>query len=597
MRRTTLRTALAAAGLSAVLSVTAAGYAVPASAAPEGTAGADTTCSTTGAPEFAVDLTGSWRFHTGDDLAWAAPAADDSGWEDRVVPDDWGTTAESNYDGFAWYRKSFTLPERPAGLTDASVIASLGFVDDADTTYLNGVAIGSTGGFPPAFDSAWDEPREYYPPTGSLHWGGTNVLAVRMYDGTGGGGFYKGPVGIYSKASLREIRGVQTTPATQAQLAKACALLGGQAEALARGDRNDYVRTLDKGFFHDGDTPDRRSDVVRAWLRTYASVRLLDDQTEVVQDAQGRILIDTVRSWTGVTRKGQTTLLSPPTRQILYVDPHTGLELGNHSRFFRDSYASAAMQHTQNFDVYLPPSYTHTSKRRYPVVYMLHGFNGSNIEWEVREMDTVIDGLIAKGLGETIVIFPDASSSWYVNSSLGRYRDMIVDELLPLVDKEYRTIPDRDHRGISGVSMGGQGAFSLGLEHPELFSSIASHMGALNFPPYAGTPADIAANTKYTPLLMVDALTPEQLTQHTYYFDAGEQDDYGFDEAARAMDAKLTAKGVPHIWQIGEGRHADSYWLPKVGASFGLHDAQFRAHPYKQKHEASRVRGAQWPWP
>ena len=162
---------------------------------------------------------------------------------------------------------------------------------------------------------------------------------------------------------------------------------------------------------------------------------------------------------------------------------------------------------------------------------------------------------------------------------------MVVDEIVPLVDGAYRTIPDRDHRGISGVSMGGHGSFSIGLEHPELFSSIASHIGALNLPPLAGTPAERAANAKYNPATMVNTMTTEQLLAHTYYFDAGEQDDFGFDNHARLMNTRLTAKNVPHEWQIGDGRHADSYWVPKLDRSFGLHTAQFNAHPYQQEPE------------
>src|SRR4051812_24747090 len=77
-------------------------------------------CSTTGAPEFRLDLTGTWKFTEGDDARWSSPSFDDSGWENRVVPDDWNQTAQSNYDGFAWYRRSFTLPARPAHLTDSA---------------------------------------------------------------------------------------------------------------------------------------------------------------------------------------------------------------------------------------------------------------------------------------------------------------------------------------------------------------------------------------------------------------------------------------------------------------------------------------------
>jgi enterochelin esterase-like enzyme len=264
---------------------------------------------------------------------------------------------------------------------------------------------------------------------------------------------------------------------------------------------------------------------------------------------------------------------------------------------FRDSFRSKAMGGVENFDVYLPPSYVHTSRQRYPVVYMLHGVTGSNIEWEGRDMRTRIDRLIRnKGVAESIVVFPDGSSGWWVNSSAGNYRDMLVKELVPRIDRLFRTIPDRDHRGITGVSMGGHGSWSIGLEHPELFSSIASHMGALDFPALAGSDDDQARNAKYTPLTMVDAMTPDQLLAHTYYFDAGEDDDYRFDDAARAMDVELTAKTVPHEWQIGPGRHADSYWVPKLGRSFGLHSRQFKAHPYSQPTEPKDEPGADWPW-
>jgi len=556
------------------------------------TAASAAQCSTTGSPTFSVDLAGKqWKFKTGDDMSWVAPAFDDSGWESRAVPDDWNTTAQVNYDGFAWYRISFDLPARPANLTDANVIASMGFIDDADATYLNGTLIGSTGAFPPAFDSAWDEPREYYPANGLLNWGGKNTIAVRMYDGTGGGGFYKGPIGLYSKASLRALNGLVTTPASAADIDLACATMTKQHDALAEGrwawdSVHDYLLTLDSRFQHQGDDFGRRGQEVTDMLAKYRSVQLKDYQTEVVRDADGHIVVDTIRSWTGTKADGTTEVIYPPKREFEYFDPNTGLELGDHSRFFRDSEVSPAMKGVANFDVYLPPSYTTTTKKRYPVVYMLHGINGSNVEWEVRGMQGIMDSLIKdKGIAEMIVVFPNGSSGWWVNSSAGNYRDMVVNELVPLVDKVYRTIPDRDHRGISGVSMGGLGSFSIGLEHPELFSSIASHIGALNLTPLAGTAAERAANAKFNPYTMVGNMSTEQLLQHTYYFDAGEQDDYGFYNAAKQMDARLTAKNVPHEWQLGPGRHADSYWVPKLDRSFGLHTAQFNAHPYAQEPE------------
>ncbi|MFI5937261.1 alpha/beta hydrolase-fold protein [Actinoplanes sp. NPDC051494] len=540
----------------------------------------DTSCATTGSVDFGVDLAGpGWRFRTGDDPAFADPGYDDSAWTAWTVPDNWGASDLSTYDGFAWYRRTFTLPQRPAGVPDAAVVAALGQLDDADQSFLNGTEIGRTGGFPPSFDSTWEVPREYYPADGLLRWGATNVIAIRVYDGTGGGGLYQGPIGLFSKSRLRPVTG---TPATTKQLAHACAILNRQHRAIAAGDLRTYAATLAPDFFHQGDTTARRLAEVRG------SKTLKDEQVEVFVDTQGRLVADTIRSWAG---------LQPPTRELLYLDPRRPLELGDHARFFRDSYPSTAMGRRVQFTIYLPRSYTRTNAKRFPVVYMLNGFNGSNVEWEARDMDTVLDKLtVDAGLEESVVVFPDGDSGWYVDTSAGNFKSMIVNELVPLVDRAYRTIPDREHRGISGVSMGGQGAFTLGLTRPDLFSSIASHMGALSLAPLAGTAQEQAANAGLRPLTLVAGRSAAELNRHTYYFDGGDQDDYRFGTAAQQMSVALASKGVRHDYQLGAGRHDDAYWMPKLDRSFGLHTAQFRAHPFRQPREPRPTRSP-YVWP
>lgn len=524
----------------------------------------DTSCATTGSVDFGVDLAGTgWKFTTGDDPAWSAPSFSDTGWRDWSVPDNWGDHTDlSSYDGFAWYRKTFTLPARPAGVTDSAVVAALGKIDDADAAYLNGTAIGSTGGFPPNFDSTWEVPREYYPADGLLNWGGSNTLAVRVYDGTGGGGFYQGPVGLFSKARLRTLAGIDGTAVTRTQLAHVCAVLNRQHSAVTKRDSRAYAATLASGYFHQGFTAAQRL----AGVRTATS--LTDTQAEVFKDAQGRLVVDTIRTWSG----------QPPTRELIYIDPRKPQELGDQSRFFRANYESAAMKRRTQFNVYLPESYTRTSTKRYPVVYMLNGFNGSNVEWEAREIDTVLDRLIEEnGLAETIVIFPDGGSGWYVDTSAGNYRSMIVDEIVPLADRSYRTVADRDHRGITGVSMGGQGAFTLGLTNPTVFSSIASHMGALSLPPLVGTSAEQASNAGLRPLTLVAGMSAADLNRHRFYFDGGDSDEYRFGAAAQQMSTLLAGKGVRHDYQLGAGRHDDAYWMPKLVRSFQLHSEQFRS--------------------
>jgi enterochelin esterase-like enzyme len=547
--------------------------AAPASAAPPA---AGASCATTGSVDFGIDLAGGgWKFTTGDDPSWSDPSFVDSGWRDWSVPDNWGAVSDlASYDGYAWYRKTFTLPARPEGVTDSAVVAALGKIDDADQTFLNGTEIGRTGGFPPAFDSTWEVPREYYPADGLLRWGATNVIAVRAYDGTGGGGFHQGPVGLFSKARLRALAGISGTPASRTQLAHVCAVLDKQHRAVAAGDRRAYASTLADGFFHQGDTAARRL--------TSLPGSVSDGQAEVFVDNQGRLVVDTIRQWGDLA----------PARELLYIDPRRKLELGDHSRFFRDEYESAAMKRRVQFNVYLPKSYTRTQAKRYPVVYMLNGFNGSNIEWESRKIDAVLDNLAL----DAIVVFPDGDSGWYVDTSAGNFRTMIVDEIVPLVDRFYRTIPDRDHRGVSGVSMGGQGAFTLALKNPGVFSSIASHMGALSLAPLVGTAEEQAANAGLRPLTLVAAMSAADLSRHRFYFDGGDQDDYRFGAAAQQMSTLLASKGAKHDYQLGAGRHDDAYWMPKLDRSFALHNEQFNAHPYRQPKEPKPIKSP-YVWP
>lgn len=121
--------------------------------------------------------------------------------------------------------------------------------------------------------------------------------------------------------------------------------------------------------------------------------------------------------------------------------------------------------------------------RRYPTIYLLHGINGGAAEWDTRNIDGRIDRLIRKrGIEQSIVIMPNGESLWYVDSSVDPWRSMFIKEMVPLVDRWYRTRARRGMRGLTGVSMGGQGAFTIAWSRPNMFSSIASHMGATSGP-------------------------------------------------------------------------------------------------------------------
>ena len=141
--------------------------------------------------------------------------------------------------------------------------------------------------------------------------------------------------------------------------------------------------------------------------------------------------------------------------------------------------------------VYLPPSYDRSPDRRYPVAYVLTGFTGRgrmllNDNLWSPPLDVRMDALIAGGCGEMILVMPDCATrfggSQYLDSSAtGRYETHLVSELVPHVDRTFRTRASRDHRAVLGKSSGGYGAIVQGMRHPEVFGAVACHSGDMMF--------------------------------------------------------------------------------------------------------------------
>jgi S-formylglutathione hydrolase len=133
--------------------------------------------------------------------------------------------------------------------------------------------------------------------------------------------------------------------------------------------------------------------------------------------------------------------------------------------------------------VYLPPGYSKQAKKRYPVVYLLHGFDADHRAYmkggyQDLNVRVSMDSLIRSGaVREMIVVTPDARNafdgSFYANSvTTGNWEDFIVRDLVSYMDRHYRTIRNRSGRGLSGHSMGGFGTLRVGMRHPETFSAL-----------------------------------------------------------------------------------------------------------------------------
>lgn len=145
----------------------------------------------------------------------------------------------------------------------------------------------------------------------------------------------------------------------------------------------------------------------------------------------------------------------------------------------------------RNVGVYLPPGYANTG-RCYPSIYVLPGFNSrgtmllNEAPWEeniAQRMDRLID---IGAIQPMILVLPDCltryGGSQYINSgATGRYEDYLVQEVLPFVDRTYRTAADRNCRAVVGKSSGGYGAIMLAIRQPSIFGLVASHSGDMYF--------------------------------------------------------------------------------------------------------------------
>lgn len=128
--------------------------------------------------------------------------------------------------------------------------------------------------------------------------------------------------------------------------------------------------------------------------------------------------------------------------------------------------------------VYLPASYRANPTKRYPVVYALHGYSIDNEKWttEIKAPETV-DKAFAAGTKEMIVVLPDSmtlhNGSMYSSSvTTGDFETFIAEEVVDYIDTHYRTLAQRESRGLAGHSMGGYGTLRIGMKHPEVFGAI-----------------------------------------------------------------------------------------------------------------------------
>lgn len=272
--------------------------------------------------------------------------------------------------------------------------------------------------------------------------------------------------------------------------------------------------------------------------------------------------------------------------------------------------------------VYLPPSYASQPNRRYPVVYFLHGYGATaDAYWKLMTVPDTAGRLMGQGtVQEMILVNPDAHTiydgSMYSNSpTTGNWEAYITHDLIAYIDSHYRTLANRDSRGLAGHSMGGYGTWRLAMKYPGIYSSIyaMSSCCLMNNPGAARPPAPPAAanatkgpppnNAKggrgngfsnvgsaeaaawspnpknppkffdvptengvvrpeiaakwvaNSPLAFVDQYLPSLKSYAAITMDVGDQDNLA--GSNKQMDEALTRLGVTHTFEVYEGNHGN----------------------------------------
>jgi S-formylglutathione hydrolase FrmB len=240
--------------------------------------------------------------------------------------------------------------------------------------------------------------------------------------------------------------------------------------------------------------------------------------------------------------------------------------------------------------VVLPPSFDADKARHFPILYFLHGLGDNEQLFIHSGAWNLVEDMREKGeLGDFLIATPEALSSFYIDARDGkqRYEDFLVQEFFPYIEKRYRVALGRANRAISGISMGGYGALHLAFRHPQLFSSVSAHSAALinKLPTFLagatpnsprsrvlggvfGDPPDPSFWEQNSPIAMARTAN---LAGVKIYFDCGDEDDFGFDSGARALDKVLTERRIPHEFHIYPGRHDATYFAERLPASLAFH--------------------------
>jgi enterochelin esterase-like enzyme len=252
----------------------------------------------------------------------------------------------------------------------------------------------------------------------------------------------------------------------------------------------------------------------------------------------------------------------PPPRDPAYVTVRGSVEQ-------IDVTSPALGGRSQQVYVYLPPGYNDHPNRRYPVLYLLHGFPGRPLAFLLTvRMGVVEDELVAKRKAQPLIlVMPFGSTGTFTDKEWANgigpaegWRTFVSRDVVRAIDARYRTVATRTGRGIGGLSEGGYGAINIALQTPQEFSLVESWSGyekaAHNHSIFGRQLEGLATNT---PLDRLRQAAPTLRRNHTYFWFYSGSDD-SLKDQNHVFATALAAAHIPHTYLELRGGHNWALW-------------------------------------
>lgn len=231
------------------------------------------------------------------------------------------------------------------------------------------------------------------------------------------------------------------------------------------------------------------------------------------------------------------------------------------------SFRSSALGRTMGYTVYLPPGYDAEPGLRFPTVFLLHGGSGLRSEWiDYGVLDAADRLMRTRTIGRFIIVLPQGDQEYWVDhvvdASVGangeKWGTYTATEVVPEIDRRYRTVARADARALGGLSMGGHAAMQLPLNFPGVWSVIGVHSPSLR--PYGEAATYLGRGAEYAardPLSLIKAKA-DLARGYTWWLDAGDVDPWR--KQLEEIHGQLTSLGIEHEWHPYPGDHSLAYW-------------------------------------